>query len=83
MAVVLNNEQVVASHTHSVSSQSRHATNSELTTVGESGYTEILDSDIADHAGTGNITVDSSMPLNGHSPGNNVAVPTVDKTLLR
>lgn len=80
MDVVLKNEQVVASHTHSESSQSRHATNS---TVGESGYTEILDSDIADHAGTGDITFGASVSLSGHNPGNTVAVPTVDKTLLR
>lgn len=43
MDVALNNEQVVASHTHPVSSQSLHAVSTELTTASDSGNSEKAD----------------------------------------
>lgn len=83
MELMLTNEQVVVSHTHSVSSQSLCVVSTELTSVSESGYSEILDSDIAEHAVTVDTTSGSDVSHNVHSSNDIVTVPTVDKSFLR
>jgi hypothetical protein len=73
----------VASLSHSVSSQSIHAANTELTTESESAYTDILDSDVTEHSATGNTTSGSDVVHNGNSSGDTVLVPTVEDSFLR